>query len=255
MNSIKKEIFTLYLFSILAFIPANLNSRESNLNQLSEKLLLAVKTEENCQALLKELTDVSIDTLVNQLNIDTKKVAFWLNIYNAFTQILARKDSLIYSDKSKFFNQKAIQISKLNLSLDEIEHGILRRSKIKWSLGYFNKLFPSCIEKQLRVSALDYRIHFALNCGAKSCPPIAFYSYAIINEQLDLSTENYLKQECEWKEGRLYISRLFQWFHDDFGGRKGIYQILTKFNIIESNSRPSLKYKDYNWDVALSNFN
>ena len=40
----------------------------------------------------------------------------------------------------------------------------------------------------MAVDVIDFRIHFALNCGAKSCPPIAFYSYDKINDQLDLAT-------------------------------------------------------------------
>ena len=79
------------------------------------------------------------------------------------------------------------------MSLDDIEHGILRRSKIKWSEGYFNKLFPSKFEKENRVNKVDYRIHFALNCGARSCPPIAFYDPEKLDKQLDVATMIYLK--------------------------------------------------------------
>ncbi len=59
----------------------------------------------------------------------------------------------------------------MNTSLDEIEHGILWRSKCKLSLGYFNKIFKSRFEKAFRVDKLDYRIHFALNCGAPEMNP------------------------------------------------------------------------------------
>ncbi|MFZ8458418.1 DUF547 domain-containing protein, partial [Staphylococcus aureus] len=77
-------------------------------------------------------------------------------------------------------------------SYDDIEHGILRKSSIKWSLGYAKKWFPSTKEKLLRVNKVDYRIHFALNCGAKSCPPIAFYDDAKLDAQLDIATKAYL---------------------------------------------------------------
>jgi hypothetical protein len=80
------------------------------------------------------------------------------------------------SNKKSFFTVKQINVANKQLSLDEIEHGILRRSKIKWSLGYLNKLFPSAFEKHQRADKADYRIHFALNCGAKAVRRLLFTS-------------------------------------------------------------------------------
>ena len=143
-----------------------------------------------------------------------------------------------------------------NLSLDDIEHGILRHSKIKWSLGYFNKLFPGQFEKDNRVGKLDYRIHFALNCGAKSCPPIAFYTPEQINKQLDVATLVYLKGESEYKEAenKVYVPALMGWFRRDFGGKKKMKLLLSKLAIIPQGTDPAIHFKKYDWGLFLENY-
>jgi hypothetical protein len=141
-------------------------------------------------------------------------------------------------------------------SLDKIEHGILRKSKIKWSLGYLNKLFPGNTEKQLRVSKLDYRLHFALNCGAKSCPPIAFYNPENLNAQLDIAAKAYLSAEALYtKESNiLQLPALVSWFRRDFGGKKKIVALLKQKNIIDAAVQPEIKFKKYDWSLYLDNF-
>ena len=41
---------------------------------------------------------------------------------------------------------------------------------------------------------MDYRIHFALNCGAKSCPAISFYSAKTLDQQLTTAENNFIEQ-------------------------------------------------------------
>ena len=152
--------------------------------------------------------------LSDHLTDDVDKLAFWINIYNAFYQILSKSFHL---RAPKIYTEKSIIIAGLSLSLDLIEHGILRRYRYKYSLGYFPNIFTSNQIKKLAVDTIDFRIHFALNCGAKSCPPIRFYSTEDLEKQLDLATEAFLEKEThinsEKKEVR--ITRLFLWFHKD----------------------------------------
>lgn len=75
---------------------------------------------------------------------------------------------------------------------------MLRRSKIKLSYGYLNKWFPARFEKEFRVDRLDPRIHFALNCGARSCPPVAYYTVDQIDEQLQAAMTGHLKAETDY---------------------------------------------------------
>jgi hypothetical protein len=141
------------------------------------------------------------------------------------------------------------------LSLDDIEHGILRHSKIKWSLGHLNKLFPGKFEKKFRVHSVDYRIHFALNCGAKSCPPIAYYAPEKIEAQLELATKNYLRSEVTLDTGKnvAYLPAIMGWFRGDFGGKKGMRSLLKKHGISQ-NVKPVIRFKKYDWNLFLNNY-
>ena len=163
--------------------------------KVSQDFMYAAKTNEDVTTYINQLKDLKYDELQKNLKTDDDKKSFWINLYNAYTNASLHKDPDQYKNRNQFFKAKNIVVAGKTFSLDKIEHGILRRSKIKWSLGYFSKLFPNKTEKQLRVNKLDYRIHFALNCGAKSCPPIAFYNPENLNTQLDIATTAYLTAE------------------------------------------------------------
>lgn len=231
-----------------------------NFEALAGSLLLNVKTESNYKAQEDSLALYSLDQLTQELDNDAQKMAFWLNIYNAFIQIKAKNDiELLKKDKNAFFKQKNISICGQQFSFDDIEHGILRRSKNKLSLGYLQKWFVGKTEKSLRVEKTDYRIHFALNCGAKSCPPIAFYESQFIDEQLRLATYNYIQSECVYKNDTLYVPKLFWWFMADFGGRAGMLNILKENEIerkfgLQDLQKVNIAYKEYDWDIYLENF-
>ena len=194
--------------------------------------------------------------MVSSLQTDKQKKAFWINLYNAYTQYFLRKNPDQYKDRGSFFKARNINVAGKEFSLDDIEHGILRRSKIKWSLGHLNKFFPSKTEKELRVDTLDYRIHFALNCGAKSCPPIAYYNDETLDAQLELATKAYLSGEAEYDStsNTLKLPKLMSWFRRDFGGKKGAINILKKHNLLPAEAKPKIDFKEYDWNLYLDNF-
>jgi len=115
---------------------------------------------------------------------------------------------------------------------------------------------PVETEKKLRVAKLDYRIHFALNCGAKSCPPIAFYKPETLNKQLDLATNAYLKSEVEYNENTniVKLPALMSWFRRDFGGKKKMKTLLKELSIIPEDKNPSINFKNYDWTLYLENY-
>ncbi|MEO7264262.1 MAG: DUF547 domain-containing protein [Ferruginibacter sp.] len=235
----------------------NNNSKsDDKIIQLSQDIIYSVKTGENADPLFTQLKNLDYTSLQDALVTDNDKKAFWINIYNAYTQAALKKDSSKYQNRNKFFKAKGITVAGRQFSLDDIEHGILRRSKVKWSLGYFGKLFPSKKEKQLRVSHVDYRIHFALNCGAKSCPPVAFYNPATLDNQLNLATYSYLSGEAEYddKANIIRLPALMSWFRADFGGKKGMLAILRNNNIIKAGEKPRIKFKKYDWTLSLNNY-
>ncbi|WP_138478366.1 DUF547 domain-containing protein [Dyadobacter bucti] len=225
---------------------------DRKLIELSGKLLLQVKKDEPVDSLRQVLANLKTEDLISGLPNDDARKTFWINIYNAYFQILATKEQ---KTRPAIFTDKLINIGGIKLSLDQIEHGILRRYRSKLSLGYLPQFFPGKIIKQLAVSEIDYRIHFALNCGATSCPPIAFYDYGKIDQQLGIAASSFLKTDTEVdtvkKEVR--VSKIMQWFKADFGGNKRIKEILQKY-LEQDFSEYSLKFKEYDWTQKMKNF-
>lgn len=223
-----------------------------NLLDISQKFLFAVRMNENDDQYLHILEGIKPEEVLAQISTDAHKKAFWLNLYNAFNLYYVHKNprlTLYPKDRKAHFTTKKLNIAGWNLSMDDIEHGILRRSKIKLSLGWMNKWFPSKLEKQLRVDQLDFRVHFALNCGGKSCPPIRFYDAAKIDEQLELATQVFLQNESSIeKDGAvLRISMIFRWYQFDFGGLKGVIGLFKKYGLIQHSAKPKLEFLPYDW--------
>jgi thiol-disulfide isomerase/thioredoxin len=228
----------------------------NRLIQLSQDFLFAAKTGENTSAYTTELKAITLSELEAAVYTDDEKKAFWINLYNAWTQVLLKENPDRYQKRGAFFGNRIIQIANQHFSLDDIEHGILRRSKIKWSLGYLNKFFPRKIEKALRVNKLDFRLHFALNCGAKSCPPIAFYKPGEIDRQLDQAAKAYLTSEAVYDTAanRLMLPAIMGWFRHDFNGKKGMIALLKKHSILPADKSPRIRFKKYDWSLFLQNY-
>jgi hypothetical protein len=257
---INKQLLLLMLTCILnVFVYANpINEQikdtmpDKALLELSERFLYAVKTEDSISTLETELASLDMQRIINGLNNDDAVKTFWINLYNGWFQILAGREKM---SRPGIFTKKVISIAGTSFSLDNIEHGILRKYRWKLSMGYLSKPFPGKLIKQLAVRKIDYRIHFALNCGAKSCPPIAFYSCNKINQQLDLAAKNFLRSEtiinAEKKE--VVTSKILSWFKGDFGGKKGIRKILEK-EMGKDLTGYTIKFKKYDWDALLKNY-
>lgn len=243
------------LLSIFFFCSVSLciaqNSTQAE--KLAQGLLESVKRDQISaqDSLLNLLSTLASKTLFIQLDSDAKKKSFWINVYNATTQLILKKDTTVYTNRNRFYAKRWITVAGEALSLDEIEHGILRKNRSKLSLGYFRKLKSTAFIRSAMVSEIDYRIHFALNCGAKSCPPILFYHAEKLEEELELATFNYLQQECERRVEQIIIPKLFRWFRADFGGKQGIYSILKKYDVIPQNEKPKIRYKAYDWALHL----
>jgi Protein of unknown function, DUF547 len=233
------------------------NLRPSDkLVELSQQLIYAAKTGEVADALISTFRNLSFEDLTNKLQSDNVKKAFWINLYNAYTQIILKQNPGKYKNRFQFFMRKQIAIAGKLFSLDDIEHGILRCSKIKWRWDYSNRIFSGKTERELCIIHPDYRIHFALNCGAKSCPPIAFYNPENLDAQLDLATKAYLAAETEYDFSTKIIKlpSVMKWYGRDFGGRNQVIKLLEKVGVIPVNSNPKIKIKQYDWNLFLHNY-
>lgn len=187
---------------------------------------------------------------------DAARKAFWLNLYNANVQRRLAADPERFEKRWRFFRQSAVPVAGRTVSLDDIEHGMLRRSRVKWGLGYLRNPFPRAFERRLRVDSLDPRIHFALNCGAASCPPIAFYSAESLADELAAATAGYLERSVshEPDRGIVRVPRLLLWYRGDFGGKAGILDLLRRHDHIPDDARPRLKHRGYDWSLSLGDF-
>lgn len=224
-----------------------------DLIQLSQDALLAAKLSKDEDLYSNRLSEIDSNTLNELLLNDDLKKAFWLNIYN--TYIVSK---LIKEGKStNFYTTRFIQFKDVSLSFDDIEHGILRRNKIKMSFGYLTKWNVPAWAKLLQVEKLDYRIHFALNCGANSCPPITSYNAENVNQQLCNNTKNYLQDVSVFsttKSNRVKVPRLFLWYFADFGGFKGIKNLYRKYNLLPIDTEPKFSFLSYDWSVNIDNY-
>ena len=246
---------SILLLTLTSFI--SMSQIELDLNKISGDLLLATKMNQqekikNAKAFLEE---VEMEQLITKLDTDDKKKAFWINVYNSYIILKLAEDSTKYNNRGDFFATESIKIANHNFSFDFIEHGILRRSKLKLSLGFFGKLFPSKLERQLRVDHMDYRIHFALNCGAASCPPVAFYNAHQIDEQLEIAEVSFVldKSTYDKSTNTVSTSAIFSWFRADFGKKRGIRKIIRKHLNIDA-KKFTLKFDTYDWKIDTENF-
>jgi hypothetical protein len=216
---------------------------------LSAQFLQALRAGITHVDILARLSAFSLSELGAQLDNPPRKLAFWLNLYNACNLQALREQPEMYNRKSLFFSRRFIPLAGTLLSLDDIEHGILRRSAWKYGLGYLRRPFPARWEKILRMDAVDCRIHFALNCGAVSCPPLAEYLPKSVDAQLDRATGEYLRANCRFEEGRnrIALPRLLLWFRGDFGGRAGMLELLRCHGILQAGVHPRFHYLDYDW--------
>lgn len=221
-----------------------------NCQQLSETLLSRIIDKEDYKDIVHELSTFSEDLIFRQLHDDAHKKAFWLNIYNAHIKIQLYNDPNRYRHRKSFFTTPTIHVAGHHLSFEDIEHGILRRSKSPYGLGYLPRCFRHKMEKSWRVDVLDFKIHFALNCGASSCPLVRFYSPHTIETDLLLAQNLFVESSVIVKNGICYISPIFKWFVADFGGDKGIRSILN------NSAKPippysKIKYLEYDWTVNI----
>lgn len=244
------SILLIFFLSFTIFSQQNINYQK-----VSQDLLQNIIDKKSYAKEVKILEESTLEDLINQLKNDHQKIAFWVNIYNSFIQISLTENPEEYQDRGAYFKKDRVKIAGEILSFDEIEHDILRRSRVKLSWGYLRKYFRPKYERKLRVDEIDWRIHFALNCGAKSCPPVAKYTPENLDKEFDFMTKAYLNEKTTYnKETKTATSvSLFSWFRADFGGLSGARKILGNYKITPEKPK-NLTFGNYDWTLSLGNF-
>lgn len=224
-------------------------------NKLSETFLRDAIEGKDTQKIQDQLAETTLKSLEIDLKTDAQKLAFWVNTYNAYIQVFLRESPALYNDRNSFFNDDRITIAGELISFAKIEHGIIRKSQWPLGLGKIRKWFPNKFERKLRVDKRDYRVHFALNCGAKDCPPVAIYYADRLDEQFAKSTKMYLKKTTVFDavKKEVAITSLFSWFRGDFGSHGEIKNILKNQGLIPQTKDIDITYKNYDWTLDLEN--
>ncbi len=174
---------------------------------------------------------------LSSLHTTAQKNAFWINVYNGVTNYLIVSIPIRQRMKEVegVFSRKVITVQHLSLSLNDMEHGILRRN----ARNHLGKNDPILNHM---VTAIDYRIHFALNCGATSCPPIAFYESTHLDTQLAVAEDSFVADEFKVDplSKTITCSKIFQWYQEDFGIRFLNDQRYKGYEVV---------LKEYDWTI------
>jgi len=226
---------------------------------VAQALLSATKLVEDPAPHLDRLAQFD-DGALERVRADRRTaLAFWSNLYNAGTQLLLDRRPGLYESPLRFFRffgATAVTVAGTDLSLDDIENNILRAGRSKYTLGYTSKLRLGSFSRRYRLEEPDPRLHFALNCGAASCPAIRFYEPEHVDDQLDLATELYLADTVGYdpEAGVARVPRVCLWFRGDFGGGDGIRDFLRTHGAIPANADPKIRYRSWDWSRAAGKF-
>ena len=170
----------------------------------------AIKKDGRFAKYLKQVSKVD----ASRLNGDGAK-AYWINVYNAFTIKVINDHWPVKSirdiENGKVWDKEQIVLNGQKYTLNQIEHQILR------PLG-------------------DARVHFALVCAARSCPPLRNEAYEAptLNAQLDDQGRTFLRNTelNKFNTGArtASLSKIFEWFKADFAkSDPALLKALTPF--------------------------
>jgi len=159
-----------------------------------------------------------------------EKMAYWINAYNAFTIKLIVDNyptkSILNFDGGKTWDVKRIQLGGKKYSLNQIENDILR--------------------PQFK----DARIHFAINCAAKSCPPLHNRAYTADNLETTLETRTRAfindPKFNVLSASKAQVSKIFEWYGADFGDLK---KYLNQYASTPLKGTAAVTFQEYNWDL------
>jgi len=172
----------------------------------------------------------------NDLASKDEKLAYWINTYNVLTIDLITREKETESIKnlgSLFKNpwkRFSWKINGKNYTLDSIEHGIIRKLN-------------------------DPRIHFAINCAAKSCPDLRKEAYranklnAQLQHQVNLTLSNSTKGFKSTNGNKaVKVSKVMDWFAEDFNSGN-INKWLQTYKKQTVNDNTKIGYFDYDWSL------
>jgi hypothetical protein len=171
----------------------------------------------------------------------TEQMAYWINAYNAFTVQLILDHYPVKSTKdigsavqipyvNTPWKEKFFSIGGKKMSLDNIEHGTLRRQ--------FS----------------DPRIHFALVSATRSSPRLRNEAFtpARLAKQLDEQGVDFLNDPTKnaIAPTRASLSKLFDWYKSDFTkNKRSVVYWVNRYSQMKVADDIPISYLDYNWQL------
>jgi len=234
------KIYKGFLLLLLSITIGNLTAQE-NLAEFNQKLeqfyasyldkgkvdyLQIFQEKEEITSLSKYLYNSDITDFS-----ESKTLAFYINAYNLLVIKSVIDNFPINSPKERgnFFNNNLHLIAGSELSLDQLESKIFQLNN-------------------------DPRIHFALVCGAKGCPPLKsiVYQEDKLEMQLDQKTKSainnksFIRPNPEIKKVR--VSEIFNWYKSDFiNDNQTIIQYINQYRVNKIPKNYKLDYYDFDW--------
>lgn len=154
-----------------------------------------------------------------------EQLAYWINVYNAYTVKLIIENYPLKSitDLGKPWDKPFIKLGSKTYTLNQVENEIIR---------------PTFKEP---------RIHFAVNCAARSCPPLLNEAFTPekLNSQLEKQTRAFINSAYNSISAKkVELSKIFDWYGADFGDLIAYVQQYTSTQIDKS---AKVSFKEYDW--------
>ncbi len=164
------------------------------------------------------------------------RLAFYINAYNANIIHRVLKHYPVKSIKNTaflVFRRGSFKVAGKSTTYHKLENGIIR--------------------KQFK----EPRIHFALNCASVSCPPLhnRAFTEANLEESLEQLTRAFLDGSNRLgvytgnNRKRVYVSKIFDWYAEDFGGKANILTYINRYREDRFTARSKVVFQDYDWDL------
>jgi hypothetical protein len=235
-------VFIIFFISSLAFAASTIDHSiySALLNKHVSDGRVDYEGFKTDESLLDQYLNILSQTNVDSLN-KQEQFAFYINVYNAFTIKLILSeypdiDSI--KDLGGFFSSpwkiKFIPLKDKTVTLDYIEHTILRPT------------------------FKDARVHFAVNCASRSCPPLLNEAYEPdrLDAQLNQQTQAFITNKNNYQiNGKtIYISKIFKWFKTDFNNDPiGFIQTFADVPLKQAldtmGTDIRIGYLDYDWSL------
>ncbi|MBL0005674.1 MAG: DUF547 domain-containing protein [Saprospiraceae bacterium] len=159
------------------------------------------------------------------------QLAYWINVYNAYTVKLVLQHYPVQTIKDIYqgnpWDKAWITLDGKTYSLNQIENEYIRQ--------------------RFR----DPRIHFALNCGALSCPPLLNEAYdpARLDAQLTSRTKAFIADQYQNQTAAstVRLSQLFVWYKDDF--KPDVISFLNTYLATPIPAEAKIEFVEYDWSL------